>query len=76
MTETRSRPNDWAAKHAAIDEAARAIIDQEVASRDAKTARLKALREAQETTVPAAVPAKRRVAKATAKPAKAKAKAR
>ncbi|WP_413991539.1 hypothetical protein ACMDCR_05430 [Labrys okinawensis] len=46
MTTDRGKPNDWAAKHAAVDAAAKAIIDHEVSQREAKTARLKALREA------------------------------
>jgi hypothetical protein len=47
MTTDRGKPNDWAAKYAAVDAAAKAIIDQEVSQREAKMARLKALREAQ-----------------------------
>ncbi|GLS23038.1 hypothetical protein GCM10007874_60580 [Labrys miyagiensis] len=47
MTTDRGKPNDWAAKYAAVDAAAKAIIDQEASQREAKTARLKALREAQ-----------------------------
>lgn len=45
MSGGRGRPSDWAARHAASDAAARAIIDEESAARDAKTAKLKALRE-------------------------------
>jgi len=46
VNESGPKRSDWAAKNAAIDAAAKAIIDQETAARDAKTARLRALREA------------------------------
>jgi hypothetical protein len=62
MTEDRGKPNDWAAKQAAIDAAAKAIIDQEINERDAKTARLKAMREERVAAEPAEAPTPRRAA--------------
>ena len=62
MSQSGSKPNDWASKQAAIDAASKEIIDRERSEREAKTARLKALREATIVSEPQASAIPRRAA--------------
>jgi len=62
-------PSKFEAKSDATTRVAKAMIEQEAASREAKTARLREARLAMEASQPEPAPAKPRARKSTKKPA-------
>jgi hypothetical protein len=71
MNDDEAKPSQWGARQKATNAAAQAIIDTEVAEREAKTERLKAAREAMESGAPIPLPAPKRAKTAKLRRARA-----